>query len=205
MVPVHSPATILGTNICFCSGLPCTSSAAVAPMVEAAVHREHARCWPPLWNSVTTWLSVTGSPCRAMFRRRRPIAARPPSGELPVGAPLKPWRRRRRSRRHAACSPLEIAGAVERLRAPVRRALRLRPMIASRTSAEASVKHGQIVVAVDLEHVVEQEGDVFQRGLCRSAWCSPGRGDEVARALEIESRRGDPDAGPYPVTGDSRE
>ena len=36
MVPVHSPATIFGTNIFFCSGLPCTISAAIAPMVRPA-------------------------------------------------------------------------------------------------------------------------------------------------------------------------
>ncbi len=34
MVPVHCPATIFGTKIAFCSGLPCTINAAVAPMVR---------------------------------------------------------------------------------------------------------------------------------------------------------------------------
>src|SRR3954467_11044066 len=60
MVPVHSPDTIFGRNMLFCSSLPCTTSAAVAPMVrppyiENAMLAEH-------WNSDTVCDSVTGSP-----------------------------------------------------------------------------------------------------------------------------------------------
>src|SRR5260221_1734760 len=87
MVPVHSPATIFGTNIFFCSGLPCTISAAVAPMVrppyiENAIFAEH-------WNSLTAWLSVTGSPCPP-YSVGAESPSQPPSATC-LKASLKPF------------------------------------------------------------------------------------------------------------------
>src|SRR5258708_28476226 len=61
MVPVHSPATIFRTNIAFCSGLPCTIRAAVAPMVRP-LYIENAML-AEIWNSATVWDSATGRPC----------------------------------------------------------------------------------------------------------------------------------------------
>ena len=86
-MPVHSPATIFGTNIFFCSGLPCTISAAVAPMVrppyiENAMFAEH-------WNSLTAWLSVTGRPCPP-YSAGADKPSQPPSATC-LYASLKPF------------------------------------------------------------------------------------------------------------------
>src|SRR6202022_2338311 len=87
MVPVHCPATIFGTNIFFCSGLPCTISAAVAPMVsppyiENAIFAEHK-------NSLTAWLSVTGNPCPP-YSAGAESPSQPPSATC-LNASLKPF------------------------------------------------------------------------------------------------------------------
>src|SRR5258708_13888029 len=87
MVPVHWPATIFGTNMLFCSGLPCTISAAVAPMVrpayiENAIFAEH-------WNSLTAWLSVTGRPCPP-YSVGADSPSQPPSATC-LKASLKPF------------------------------------------------------------------------------------------------------------------
>ena len=86
MVPVHSPATILGRNIDFCSGLPCTSNAAVAPMVrppyiENAMLAEH-------WNSETVCVSVTGRPWPP-YSAGADSPSQPPSATC-LNASLKP-------------------------------------------------------------------------------------------------------------------
>ena len=158
MVPVHSPATIFGTNIFFCSGLPCTISAAVAPMVRPP-YIENAML-AELWNSVTTWLSVTGSPCPP-YSAGADKPSQPPSATC-LKASLKPF---------GVVTPavvvagaaLEIADAVERLQhffAEFGRLAQNRLPHIGGGIAEAR----KIVVAVDLEHVVEQEGDVFHGG-----------------------------------------
>ena len=69
MVPVHSPATIFGTNIFFCSGLPCTISAAVAPMVRPP-YIENAML-AELWNSVDDLAQRHRQSLPAIFCRRR--------------------------------------------------------------------------------------------------------------------------------------
>src|SRR5260370_12387311 len=87
MVPVHCPATILGTNIFFCSGLPCTISAAVAPMVRPP-YIENA-ILAEIWNSFTAWLSVTGRPCPP-YSAGAESPSQPPSATC-LNASLKPF------------------------------------------------------------------------------------------------------------------
>src|SRR5258705_8196903 len=87
MVPVHSPATIFGTNIFFCSGLPCTISAAVAPMVRPP-YIENATL-AEILNSLTAWLSVTGSPCPP-YSVGAESPSQPPSATC-LKASLKPF------------------------------------------------------------------------------------------------------------------
>src|SRR5215213_4684515 len=153
MVPVHSPATIFGTNIFFCSGLPCTISAAVAPMVRPP-YIENAML-AALWNSVTTWLSVTGSPCPP-YSAGTDNPSQPPSATC-LKAALKPF---------GVVMPLaafEIADTVERLQHLFREFCGLAQDRFAHIGGGIG-EPGQIVVAIDLEHVVEQEGDVFHGG-----------------------------------------
>ena len=157
-MPVHSPATIFGTNIFFCSGLPCTISAAVAPMVrppyiENAMLAEHLEFVDGLAQRHRQALP-------AIFRRRRqtePAAF----GDLLEGF-LEAFRRG-----HAAVvmagAALEIADAIERLQhffGELGGLAQDRLAHVGGGVAEA----GKIVVAVDLKHVVEQEIDVFDGG-----------------------------------------
>ena len=168
MVPVHSPATIFGTNIFFCSGLPCTTSAAVAPMVrppyiENAILAED-------WNSVTAWVSVTGRPCPP-YSTGADKPSQPPSATClkaalkPFGVVTEPssWRVQpsRSPTRLSGCSTssAELGGLAEDRLAHIGGGV-----------AEA----WKVVVAVDLKHVVEQEGDVFHGGFVDRHSHSPG-------------------------------
>ena len=158
MVPVHSPATIFGTNIFFCSGLPCTISAAVAPMVRPP-YIENAML-AALWNSVTAWLSVTGRPCppySAGADKAEPAAF----GDLLEG--FLEALRRGDAAVVVALAAFEIADAVERLQ----HFFAELGGLAQNRLAHIGGGVGEawkIVVAVDLEHVVEQEADVFDGG-----------------------------------------
>src|SRR4030088_3655182 len=87
MVPVHCPATILGTNIDFCSVLPSTISAPVAPMVRPP-YIENA-IFAEIWNSLTAWLSATGSPCPP-YSAGAESPSQPPSATC-LYASLKPF------------------------------------------------------------------------------------------------------------------
>ena len=139
MVPVHSPVTILGRKIAFCSGLPCTSKAAVAPMVrppyiENAMLAEH-------WNSLTVWLSATGRPCPP-YSAGDDRPSQPPSVTC-LNASLKPfgvvtlpssWRTQpsRSPTRFSGCSTCSLSLAAS-------------SRIASRTSGDASAKPGRLL------------------------------------------------------------
>ena len=138
MVPVHSPATIFGTNIFFCSGLPCTISAAVAPMVRPP-YIENAML-AALWNSVTTWLSVTGSPCPP-YSAGADSPSQPPSATC-LKASLKPFgvvTEPSSCRLQPSRSPTRLSGC-----STSSESFAASPKIASRTSAEASVKPGRL-------------------------------------------------------------
>ena len=117
----------------------------------------------------------------AIFRRRR--QAEPAAfGDLLVGF-LEALRRG-----HAAVvmalAAFEIADAVERLQHFFGQFRRLAQDRLAHIGGGIA-KAGKIVVAIDLKHVVEQEAGRLPRGLCRSAWCSPGRGSEgLAEALK---------------------
>ena len=137
-MPVHSPATIFGTNICFCSGVPCTISAAAAPTVSPP-YIENAM-FAEIWNSLTTWLSVTGNPCPPYsVGAERP--SQPPSATC-LKASLKPfgvvtlpssWRVQpsRSPVRLSGCNTLSLSFAAS-------------DRMASRISADASLNPGRL-------------------------------------------------------------
>ena len=124
------------------------------PYIENAMLAEH-------WNSVTIWLSVTGRPCppySAGADKTEPAAL----GDL-LERFLEAFRRGDAAV-GIVLAAFEIADAIERLQ-------HLFGKLGS--FAQDRLAHvgggigeaGQIVVAVDLEDVVEQEVHVFHGGL----------------------------------------
>jgi hypothetical protein len=112
------------------------------------------------WNSLTAWLNVTGSPCPP-YSAGAESPSQPPSATC-LNASLKTlWRGD--AAVVVALAAFEIADAIERLQ----------HFLAELCGfVEDGLAHvgrcvgepRQIVIAIDLEHVVEQEAHIFHGG-----------------------------------------